>query len=431
MSKNDVKLPKSRTSSLLSMASKVLLREGQALFDSQAEKKLAKLISQSEIIVKHVGQLKGAAMKAVQMISVEAQDFLPPEVLRVLESLQSQAPPIDNEVMLDFLKKELGDDLFMRIKDLNPKPIASASIGQVYEAKINNEIVVIKIQYPEIANSVDSDLKILKKLVSTLLFVFRKNINIDELFLEVKRVLTLETDYINEVKSLLEYSKFFKSNKDYKIPEVYSEFCTSKVITLSKEDGLEFSQWIKNKPNQVEKEKIGHKLLNLYIKEFFEYQLVQTDPNPANFLVNNEGQLVLLDFGATLTYSKDFVKDYQSLLYLVFTGDDDEILNKALNMGFLSSKEDKETQNEFVNFLKLSLASFDIKSQPFDFSTQEYPELIRKSVLSFSKKLKYSPPPTQIIFLHRKLGGIFQMLRMMQVKLDLTNYRQYILAYKA
>ena len=427
MSNDDGKIPKSRTSSLLAMATKVALKEGKALFQSQAEKRLAKMMSQADIVVDHVGRLKGAAMKAVQMITIEAQDFLPPEVLQILEKLQSQAPPLSNEMMLEHLKSEIGESLFQDFDNLSAEPLAAASIGQVYEAELSGEPIVIKIQYPGVADSVDSDLKTLKKLVKTLLFLSQKAVNIDELFEEVLRVLKLETNFLNEAKNLEAYGKAFEGDEDYIIPKVYPRYSTEKVLVLSKEAGLEFSEWVKTNPSREQKEKVGQSLLNLYIKEFFQNRLVQTDPNPANFLINDKQQLVLLDFGATVSYSDNFVKDYQDLINTVFTGRGEEILQKMLDLGFISAKESKDTKQDFVSFIKMSLLPFDEAEQPFDFSRDDYTMEIREKALKFSKKIKYSAPPKQIIFLHRKLGGIFQLLRKLGVQSDLTRFRQLLL----
>ncbi len=427
MGSDENTVTKNRTTALLKMATKVALREGKSFFEKKAEQQLAKMLDQADVIVKQVGQLKGAAMKAVQMVSVEAQDLLPPEVLQVLEKLQSQAPPLSNEVMIEELRSELGPQRFSEIKNLSSQPIASASIGQVYRGDIDGQSVVIKIQYPGVADSVDQDLRILKKLVQALLVLARKRIDMDALFVEMKRVLKLETNYLNEVEQLLKYKAFFQGETQYKIPEVYPELSTSKVIVLSNEEGLEFTDWLKTNPSLAMRETIGISLLNLYMEEFFKNQLVQTDPNPANFLINHQNQLVLLDFGATISYSDEFVTDYKALLRTVFSGSDDEILQKIQTLGFVSPKETDEVKNDFVQFIKLSLLPFSEDLQPFDFGSEEYPEQVRETVLSFSKKLKHSAPPSNIIFLHRKLGGIFQMLRKLGVKIDITPYRDMIL----
>jgi len=427
MSKKKTEIPKRRTTSLLSMAAKLAFKESKNFVQSKAEKRLNTMLSQAETVVQHVGQLKGAAMKAVQMITIESQDFLPPEVIKVLEKLQSQAPPIDDATMKKLLRSELGEERFNKLENLSEKPIASASIGQVYEATVDGQAVVVKVQYPGIAESVDSDLAILKKIIKTLLFVSNKKIDIDELFEEVTRILKLETDYKNEAQSLLKYSKNFQNSDKYKIPKVYQGFTTGKIIVMSKEDGLEFTPWFDSNPTRAEKDSLGYSLLNLYIKEFFENQFVQTDPNPANFLINKKGQLVLLDFGATLKYTKKFENDYRALLKTVFQKNDQAILDKLIKLGFVSDKESTETKADFVNFMKISALPFDADQQPFVFSKTEYSTDVRGKALELSKKLKFSAPPKNIIFLHRKLGGIFLLLKKLEVQIDLSPFREMIL----
>lgn len=423
-------IPRRRTSSLLSMAAKLAFKESKNFVQSKAEKRLSTMLSQAETVVQHVGQLKGAAMKAVQMITIESQDFLPPEVIKVLEKLQSQAPPIDDETMKTLLKKELGEVLFSKLENLSDKPIAAASIGQVYQARLNGKDVVVKVQYPGIAESVDSDLAILKKIIKTLLFVSNKRIDIDELFEEVTRILKLETDYKNEAESLLKYAKNFEGSEKYRIPKIYNEFTTHKVLVMSKEEGLEFTPWFETSPSRSEKDSLGYSLLNLYIKEFFENQFVQTDPNPANFLINEDSQLVLLDFGATLNYTKKFEQDYRALLKTVFQKNDSAILKKLIELGFVSEKESDSTQKDFVDFMKISALPFDEDQQPFEFAKTEYSNDVRGKALDLSRKLKFSAPPKNIIFLHRKLGGIFLLLKKLEVQIDLSPFREMILEDK-
>ena len=175
MSREDLELPKFRRGSLFSMAAKIALKQGKKFISSGAEARLQTLVDQADILVNHVGRLKGAAMKAVQTLSIEGQDFFPPEVMQVLEKLQSQAPPIKNEVLINEIRGQLGESKFHELKNLSSKPIASASIGQVYEAQYQGRPVVVKVQYPGVAESVDADINTLKKLLNALLLVSQKS----------------------------------------------------------------------------------------------------------------------------------------------------------------------------------------------------------------------------------------------------------------
>ena len=425
MSEQNNDLPKNRTGSLLNMAAKVAFKQSKNLVQWAADERLKNMVSQADIVVQHVGRLKGAAMKAVQMLSIEGKDFFPPEVLAVLEKLQSQAPPLNDEQMHNLIRSELGEEKFSQLENLSAEPIAAASIGQVYTATYKGDSVVVKVQYPGIAESVDSDLSVLKALVKGLLLINGKTINIDDVFAEVTRILKLETDHSHERDCLLSYQYNLQKHPDYIVPRVYPELTTSKVIVMSNEQGMEFTEWVYTKPTLAAREKIATLLMDLYHIEFFHHRFVQTDPNPANFLVSPDNKLVLLDFGATVRYEEEFVKQYRELLTSMFSNDE-SVLEKLIELEFIDPRESDETKDEFVNFLQVSLKPFEAHRQPFAFDNNDYVDEVRTKALSFSRKIKYTAPPKKIIFLHRKLGGIFHLLRTLKVEMDLTRFLQFI-----
>lgn len=419
-------IPKFRKTHLFSMAAKMALRQGQKYLQNNPDSKLSTLVDQANILVNHVGQLKGAAMKAVQSLAIEGQDFLPPEVIKILEKLQSQAPPVSSEVLKKHMADELGEERFALLEDLSEKPIASASIGQVYQAKYKGQPVVVKVQYPGVAESVDADIDTLKSLLKTLITVSYRHVNIDGLMEEARRVLKLETDYLNEMKCLQRYDELFKDT-DFIIPQTYPEMTTSKVLLMSMEQGMELGEWIQSQPNVERRHQLALKLLDLYIRELYHNHLVQTDPNPANFLIDSEDRLVLLDFGATVEYTEDFVQDFRSLAKAVFSRQREDILQQVYNMDLLDKRESAEAREAFIDFLLLSMEPFEKKNQPFDFSDTEYSTSVRDQAIHFSRLLKYSAPPKTLIFLNRKIGGIFNIIKKMKVAVDLTETRQRIL----
>jgi predicted unusual protein kinase regulating ubiquinone biosynthesis (AarF/ABC1/UbiB family) len=420
-------IPKARKTHLFTMAAKIALKQGKKYLQSHPDSKLATFVDQADTLVNHVGRLKGAAMKAVQTLAIEGQDFFPPEVIRVLEKLQSQAPPIASHVLIKQIKTELGDERFAKLKNLSEGPIAAASIGQVYEADYNGQPVVIKVQYPGVAESVDADIDTLKKLLKAFLTVSQKKVEFDSLMEEARRVLKLETDYLHEMKSLLIYKNYFKDTS-FIIPHVYEEMTTSKVIVMSKEEGLELTDWIRTNPSIERKKKVARQLLDLYIKEFYDFHIVQTDPNPANFLINEKDEMVILDFGATIQYDVEFVKQFQELVKRIFAQDREALLQQVFDMSFLDRRESQEVQEAFLDFLLLSLEPFKEENQPFNFSNGEYTQNVRNEALRFSRILKYSAPPKPLIFLNRKVGGIFNMIKKMEVRLDISNVRKEILS---
>ncbi len=418
-----------RSFKLLKMASSVATKEaayriGKAISSSDAlPKALQTRIKQAQTIAENLSQLKGAAMKAGQLLSMDAGDLLPPEVTLVLSKLQDQAIALDTSEVIKILKKEIGEAAFKKIKNFSEEPIASASIGQVHSATIDGSAVAIKIQYPGIDKSVSSDMAILKRMVNSLIGLFGRKIDLSELMDELTTVLIWETDYNREREFMKIFYDLAKNEEQLIVPKAYDEFSTKHVLTMSLEKGLQLNRWLQNSPSIQQKTKLAHLLLNTYLTEFYSWGMVQTDPNYANFLVlDNPFKIVLLDFGATLKYSQKFRHDYKRLLVALMQQDRDLIIDISYKMGLIDSRESSNTMDLYFRMLDIAIKPFRAEFQPFDFGNKDYSNLSRDAVLDFVSSLKFSSPPRSLIFLHRKLGGLFNLLKTMDVKLNLHEY---------
>jgi aarF domain-containing kinase len=166
--------------------------------------------------------------------------------------------------------------------------------------------------------------------------------------------------------------------------------------------------------------------MDLYYKEFYEWGFVQTDPNYANFLIRERRdmpvQLVVLDFGAALRYTEEFRRDYKTLVRTVVEGDRQETLDALVRFQLIDQRESREVIDKLINVVRLGLEPFEKSRQPFRFSDADYSRRNREALLTFTQSLKYSPPPRRLIFLHRKLGGVFAFLKRLNVEIDLTPY---------
>jgi predicted unusual protein kinase regulating ubiquinone biosynthesis (AarF/ABC1/UbiB family) len=379
-------------------------------------------IEQIRLLTETLSQLKGSAMKFGQLLSLEAQDFLPPEAISLLATLQKNASPVDHTILFDLAKRELGEDKFNKLS-LTTEPIGVASIGQVFRGNLEGRPVAVKIQYPGVKESVSSDTQILKKIVGAGLLITGKHLNLDEVFIEIETVLKLESDYLREKNNLKRYADVLKSDSRFIVPAVFEDYCTERVLTMSFEDGLDLKSWILEKPPMQNRINIGTALLDLYNIEFFKNGLVQTDPNLANYLVRQDTlQIVLLDFGAVIEYSKDFVKYYTELAKILLNGSNREIIDFCVKFDLLDSRESDEAKDAFVEMVRLSVKPFLPKLQPFTFDDKDYATQIKNSIFNFTKKSKFSKPPREFIFLHRKLGGIFNIMKMMNLSIDLSPY---------
>lgn len=423
------KLPKtvlSRSLELLKLATKV---GGEELLNRGDQ--AARQVQQAKLLVDSLGRLKGAAMKIGQLLSMDFSDLFPPEVRRVLEQLQSSSPHfMELREVESILARELPSR-YSEISNLSHLPIAAASIGQVHSATWNGQEIVIKIQYPGVADSVDSDLALLKNVVQSLLTLTRKKMDIDPLFDEFSQVFKAETNYSLELENLQNYKGLMQSFPEYRCPKPFPELSTEKILTMSYEKGTPLREWMLSGPSLEKREQVGRSVLNLYTIEFFRNAFVQSDPNPANFLVDDKGCLVLLDYGAMKSFSKDFIRNYVSLMQFVVQKDMPATLYQAQKMNFISPEESPETEELFYNMLRASLCAFDADRQPFDFADKNYFENTKLTTRDFGKAAQFTPPPKDLIFLHRKLVGVFAFLRDLDLKIDLMPYWEKSLKLEA
>lgn len=421
----------SRSSRMLKMAAQIAGHEARhrvaAGLKQSAEglggRRLGTTLAQVEALADGLSQLKGAAMKAGQLLSIDAGDLLPPEAARVLGRLQADAAPVPFETMATVLVDALGPDWSQTLCDLDPTPAASASIGQVHRAVFDGQPVAVKIQYPGIAESIDADLDMLRKLSGSLLTLSGRRIELDELFREMKEVLHQEADYSAELAHSQRFAAHLEAHPTFVVPTAHPTVSSSRVLVSSWEEGTALGVWIDAGPSPEDCLWFARAVLDLYCLEFFSWGLVQTDPNPGNFLVRAERrEIVLLDFGATLAYEAAFRSRYVELLQVLGSGDHQRVIDVGLEQELIDPRESDEVKQLFAELLVSAVEPFAPRNQPFDFADPKYSARARDVGQAFTKGLRYSPPPRELVFLHRKLGGLFNILKRMKVQMDLTPY---------
>ena len=421
----------SRSSKILNMAAKVAGQEVRHTVkrtltrsvDALASDSLKTKIRQAQIITENLSQLKGAMMKAGQLLSIDASDYLPPEAVEVLSKLQAQADPVEFEVIREALDAELGPDWPERLVGLDPEPVAAASIGQVHRARFNDQPVAVKVQYPGIDQSIESDVGMLRKVSQSWLSLTGRKIDMAGIFEEMKDLLLQESDYRLEVEHLQQYRRLLGAEHRFVVPTPFPEVSSQRVVTMSWEEGPSMQQWLRTEPSYADREWVGRTILDLYCLEFFEWGFVQTDPNPSNFLIRiPERQMVLLDLGAAMQYDEAFRAMYVQLLAVLGSGDRNAIIDAGIGFDLLDPREGEESRELFADLLISAMVPFTPSRQPFVFRDDDYAKKGRKIGQAFAQSLKYSPPPRKLIFLHRKLGGIFNILRRLDLRLDLQPY---------
>jgi aarF domain-containing kinase len=390
-------------------------------------------LDQAKLLVNSLSNLKGAAMKAGQLLSLDLHDYFPAEAIEILSQLQNAAVALPYEQIESILKIELGEARFRSLKNISTTPIGVASIGQVHKAQYEDQEIALKVQYPDVATSIESDLKILRVVASSFCQLSGRKMDLDPLFTEFKNILGQEVDYNLEAQFQKRYKALVSEMSSdgepgFRVPLIFEEMCTTRVITMSFEPGLSLRPWLQSNPSKKRRQGLAVALLDLYFNEFFKWGLVQTDPNWTNFLIDESRgrfDLVLLDFGACRTYTHDFIENYIMLLDLASKGESQSLRDHAINFGIIDSRESAPAFLAFEEMLKTAIRPFFVEesgSPYFDFSDPNHNINSQKSAKALAQHLIYSPPPHGLLFLHRKLAGLYSILKSLEVQLDVSGY---------
>lgn len=391
----------------------------------------AAFLEQAAVLSKELGELKGSVMKIGQMLTIVGDHFLPPEVIHILKSLHSESPPLEWREIEKRLRQQLGE----RFEELeiDTEPHAAASLGQVHRARVkeSGEEIVLKIQYPGVDRAIDGDLKALRRILSVAKILPADPSRLDAIFEEVRTMLHQEVDYTQEVKFTQFFSETLSSDGRYRVPKILTRYCTDRVIASSYEEGLKVDAPEVLALSQERRNKLGEAFLELYLKELFVLQKMQTDPHFGNYrirLAEKEGeadQIILFDFGAVRVFDDEFAQCYYHLIGSLFYEDQEGVLQAGEKLGFLNRADDPELLEYWKQVLSLFVEAFcDPGAEAFhpqfmdstgiyDWGRSDLPSRITSLTLKAKVKLAKNlrPPPPEIVFLDRKLAGMFVLLK--------------------
>lgn len=360
-------------------------------------------------IAQTLGELKGAAMKIGQMASV-AGDVLPRELSDALRSLQKEAPPMPYEVIAEQIESELGAPPEILFNAFNREPFASASIGQVHRAQVDDgREVVVKVQYPGVDGSVDSDLSHLKLALraSGLIQVDRKSLN--ALFEELRERLHEELDYCIEADSVRDFRAYHAKHDFVTIPEVVGERSSKRVLTLTYEPGDNINDLDRLGYSQAQRDAIGHHLFLLTLHQIFDFQAIHADPNPANYAFRPDGSIVLYDFGCVKRLKPDIVDAYRDTLWAGIEEDYDGVEDGLLRLGVRNPKGPPIEAAYYKMWRDTILTPF--LDAPFDYRTSKAHEDVKALIPTAMKRIASFFPPVEIVFIDRVIAGHYGNLR--------------------
>lgn len=383
----------------------------------------------AERIVSTLCKVRGAALKIGQILSIQDETIISPELQKIFERVRQSADFMPKWQVEKVLASELGHDWRNKLATFEERPFAAASIGQVHHGTLlNGQDVAIKIQYPGVALGIQSDVENLVGVMKVW-NIFPKGMFIDNLVDVAKRELAWEVDYVREAECTRKYKKFMEPYTDYYVPAVIDELSTSQIFTTEMIEGIPVDKC--TNMDLETREHICKLIMSLCLKELFVFRYMQTDPNWSNFFYNtNTKQLVLLDFGACREYDKQFMDKYIEVIYAASEGDRDKILNLSREMGFLTGYESKIMEEAHVDAVMVLGQVFDKNHKYYDFGGQDVTKRIQTLVPTILDH-RLCPPPEEIYSLHRKLSGVFLLCAKLQVKINCRDmFREVYTNYK-
>jgi predicted unusual protein kinase regulating ubiquinone biosynthesis (AarF/ABC1/UbiB family) len=364
-----------------------------------------------------LSRLRGAALKAGQLISMDAGAMLPREFADAAERLRASAEPMAPRQLRRVLDERWGPGWLRRFERFEVRPVAAASIGQVHKAVTRDgRTLAVKILYPGVRQSIDSDIDAVGAFLAMSGLV-PKGMDLAPLLAEAKRQLHRETDYELEADNLRAYARAIAHDPRFVTPGLDDSLSGPGVLAMDWLDGRAI-ETAANEPSHV-RAQVFDALLDLTLDELFAHGLMQTDPNFANFLyAGPDAPIGLIDFGAVQAISPDISARYRAVLAASLGGERGDLRRALEGLGVISSSTRPDQADALVSLTQRSMAPVRAGAA-FDFSDSALVVDMRTGAEALRKAGFNHAPPAELIFIQRKLGGLYLLGARLGIRKDL------------
>lgn len=366
-------------------------------------------------LVDTLGELKGAVMKVGQIAS-QTQDFLPREFSDALQKLQKEAPPMPFDVIVGQVEAELGKPLGELFEYLQEEPYAAASIGQVHRARMHNgEDVIVKVQYPGVDDSCDSDLKQLRMALRLGGLLKMPKDHVDQLFAEIRVRLKEELDYENEARNLEAFQEFHRNDEWIRIPRVISSHSARRVLTMELLEGDHISAITPENYSQDTINLIGHRIFTMMADQLFRFQCIHGDPHAGNFAYRPDGTIILYDFGCVKKLKPEIVEAYRKALTSALAEDYAALDQHLIDLGARVGSQPAVDEAYYAMWRDILVKPFN-SDTPYDFAESDIHKHVAAKTTTVFKYLDYFKPPVESIFIDRMIAGHYWMMKRLGVQ---------------
>ncbi|WP_445732592.1 ABC1 kinase family protein [Mariniflexile sp.] len=421
-----------RASKLVSTGAKVgvnyLKYYGDKLTKTEVEARATLNENNAEDIYDGLKQLKGSALKVAQMLSME-KSIMPQAYVEKFSLAQFSVPPLSPALVLKTFKNYFGKMPNELYDSFNPTSVNAASIGQVHLAEKYGKKLAVKIQYPGVAQSIASDLALVKPIAMKMFNI--KGKDSDKYFKEVEGKLIEETNYVLEVQQSKEIASACAHIPNLLFPQYYEELSSDRIITMDYMEGEHLSEFTAYNTNQETANTLGQALWDFYMFQIHNLKKVHADPHPGNFLVSKKGELIALDFGCMKTIPNEFYIPYFELAKPENISDKDYFVAKLYELEILREDDSKEEIAFFTEMFHelLSLFTQPFHVESFDFSDADFFGKIAELGERYSKstelrKMNGNRGSKHFIYINRTFFGLYNLMFDLKAKdIKINNFK--------